>query len=119
MFSMPNAPTPSRGPLVAAPLSETDAEMLADALKALADPVRLMLVSLIAATECGEACACDLTAPTGKSQSTVSHHLSLLVKAGIIHREQRGKWAWFSLDHDRINSVCSAVAGRVEFSTTV
>lgn len=92
-----------------APLSETDAEMLADALKSLADPVRLRLVSLIAAAESGEACACDLTSPTGKSQATVSHHLSQLVKSGIIRREQRGKWAWFSLDRERIDSVCAAL----------
>jgi len=78
-------------------------------LKALADPVRLRLLSFIAATENGEACACDLTEPTGRSQATVSHHLSQLTQAGILEREQRGKWAWFTLDRERLNSICAAV----------
>jgi len=97
---------------MAAPLSEADAELLADALRSLADPVRLRLVSLIAAADTGAACACDLTSPTGKSQATVSHHLSQLVRSGIIKREQRGKWAFFSLDIDRIDSVCAALTSR-------
>lgn len=109
MFLVPEAPTPCCAPLLVTPLSESDAVQLADALKALADPVRLRLVSLIAASSCGEACACDLTSPTGRSQATVSHHLSQLVKAGIIEREQRGKWAWFRLDQARIESVCAAL----------
>jgi len=99
-----------------APLSESDAEMLANALKSLADPVRLRLVSLIAVAESGEACACDLTAPTGKSQATVSHHLSQLVKSGVIRREQRGKWAWFSIDRGRIDSVCAALTARAVYA---
>ena len=86
-------------------MSETDAESLAVVLKALADPVRLQLVSLIATT--GEECACDLPAAVGKSQPTVSHHLKQLVEAGILEREQRGKWAWFSLRQERLNEVCS------------
>jgi len=96
-------------PLQASPLSEADADDLAGMLKALADPVRLRLISFIAATENGEACACDLTEPTGRSQATVSHHLSQLTQAGILEREQRGKWAWFTLDRDRINGICAAV----------
>jgi len=107
---MPETTTPCCAPLLVTPLSNDDARKLADALKALADPVRLRLVSLIAASSCGEACACDLTTPTGKSQATVSHHLSQLLKAGIIEREQRGKWAWFKLNHARIESVCAALA---------
>ena len=74
-------------PLQAAPLSESDAEELAAMLKALADPVRLRLLSLIAATEGGEACACDLTEPAGRSQATVSHHLSQLTQVGILDRK--------------------------------
>lgn len=101
--------TPCCTPLQAAPLSEADAEDLAGVLKALADPVRLRLISFIAATENGEACACDLTEPTGRSQATVSHHLSQLTQAGILEREQRGKWAWFTLDRDRLSSICAAV----------
>ena len=96
-------------PLQTSPLTEADAEELAGMLKALADPVRLRLISFIAATENGEACACDLTEPTGRSQATVSHHLSQLTQAGILGREQRGKWAWFTLDRERLNSICAAV----------
>lgn len=96
-------------PLQASPLSEADADALATMLKALADPVRLRLLSLIAATDGGEACACDLTEPTGRSQATVSHHLSQLTKVGILQREQRGKWAWFRLDPDRLAGICAAV----------
>jgi len=112
MFFMPDSTQPCCVPLMAAPLSEPDAERLADALKSLADPVRLRLVSLIATSDSGAACACDLTSPTGKSQATVSHHLSQLVRAGIIKREQRGKWAFFSLDTERIDSVCAALTSR-------
>jgi ArsR family transcriptional regulator len=96
-------------PLQTSPLTEADAEELAGMLKALADPVRLRLLSFIATTENGEACACDLTEPTGRSQATVSHHLSQLTQAGILEREQRGKWAWFTLDRDRLNAICAAV----------
>lgn len=96
-------------PLQAAPLSEADADELAGILKAIADPVRLRLLSFIAAAEGNEACACDLTEPTGRSQATVSHHLSQLTAAGILDREQRGKWAWFRLNRDRLGSVCAAV----------
>ena len=88
--------------VVESPLSEPDAERLADQMKALADPVRLRLVSLLATAPTGELCACALPAAVGKSQATVSHHLSLLVSAGLIDREQRGKWAWFRLRHDRL-----------------
>ena len=101
--------TPCCTPLQTAPLSESDAEELAGMLKALADPVRLRLLSFIAATENGEACACDLTEPSGRSQATVSHHLSQLTQAGILEREQRGKWAWFTLDRDRLSGICAAV----------
>ncbi|MEM7139844.1 MAG: metalloregulator ArsR/SmtB family transcription factor [Actinomycetota bacterium] len=96
-------------PLLSEPLGSDDAEELAGLLKALADPVRLRLLSFIAATENGEACACDLTEPTGRSQATVSHHLSQLTEAGILEREQRGKWAWFTLDRDRLAGICAAV----------
>ncbi len=92
-------------PLSAKPLSADEAGELAGVLKALADPTRLQLVSLIATT--GEECACDLPEAVGKSQPTVSHHLKLLVEAGILHREQRGKWAWFQVDTDRLNQVCT------------
>lgn len=84
------------------PLDEDDAGELASLFKALADPARLRLVSIIAAAPDGWACACDLHQPLGRSQPTVSHHLSTLVKAGILEREQRGKWAWFRVRGDRL-----------------
>ncbi len=95
-------------PLLTAPLGQDDAEDLALILKALADPVRLQLVSLIAAT--GEECACDLPGAVGKSQPTVSHHLKQLVEAQILLREQRGKWAWFTVNESRLAEVCAILA---------
>ncbi len=92
-------------PISTKPLDNADATALADVLKALADPTRLQLVSLIAAS--GEACTCDLPAAVGKSQPTVSHHLKQLVEAGILTREQRGKWAWFQINTNRLKQICS------------
>ena len=89
-------------PLLRSAIDEEQAAELAEMLKALADPVRLRLVSIVATTESGEVCACDLPSLVGRSQPTVSHHLSLLVKAGVLEREQRGKWAWFRLRPERL-----------------
>jgi ArsR family transcriptional regulator, arsenate/arsenite/antimonite-responsive transcriptional repressor len=82
-------------PLLAAPLPATDAESLARALKVLADPARLRLLSLIQSQPDHEACVCNLTEPLGLSQPTVSHHLRVLLEAGLVEREQRGSWAYF------------------------
>lgn len=79
-------------PLLAAPLDGPGALELAGAFKALADPVRLRLLSLIAAAPGGTACSCDLERPVGKSQPTVSHHLSILADAGLITKEKVGRW---------------------------
>ena len=68
--------------------------------------VALQLLSLIANAANGEACACDLAGPIGKSQPTVSHHLTSLVKAGLLEREQRGRWAWFRLTRPRLTELC-------------
>jgi ArsR family transcriptional regulator len=76
-------------------LSADDAEHVAAALKVLADPTRLRLLSLIQSCPDGEACVCHLTEPVGVSQPTVSHHLKMLVEAGLLEREQRGRWAYF------------------------
>ena len=84
-------------PLAREPLSAEGADLLARALKAIADPARLRLVSLVAASSAGAVCVCDLTEPIGLSQPTVSHHLRILVEAGILAREKRGTWAYFSL----------------------
>ena len=93
-------------PVTSEALSEEDATEVASVMKALADPARLRLLSIIATSPTGEACSCDLVEPLGRSQPTVSHHLSQLVDAGILEREQRGRWAWFRLDSDTLTQVC-------------
>lgn len=97
-------------PVTAGVLDESDAEDLAAAFKALADPARLRLLSLVAAAETGEACACDLVEPVGRSQPTVSHHLAMLVDAGLLTREKRGKWAWYRLVPERLQALQAALA---------
>ena len=92
-------------------LSVAESEDLASAFKALADPVRLRLLSLVASVPEGEVCACDLNQPLDRSQATVSHHLSVLVNAGLITREQRGKWAWFRVSPERGEFVRSVLGG--------
>jgi ArsR family transcriptional regulator, arsenate/arsenite/antimonite-responsive transcriptional repressor len=89
-------------PVVGQVIAPAAAETLAAGLKALADPTRLRLVSLVAAHEDQEACVCDLTEPVGLSQPTVSHHLKILVEAGILNREQRGRWAYYRLIPDTL-----------------
>lgn len=96
-------------PVVDEALSVGQSESLAMTFKALADPVRLRLLSLIASVPEGEVCACEMTVPIGRSQATVSHHLSVLVDAGLITREQRGKWAWFTVAPDRAEFVRSVL----------
>lgn len=105
----PSTPLPCCTPLAGAVLSEEAAAELASILKALADPVRLRLVSIIANAGTGEVCACDLPDLLGRSQATVSHHLGLLVRAGILQREQRGKWAWFRLHPERLATLGRAL----------
>ncbi|HEX2028387.1 MAG TPA: metalloregulator ArsR/SmtB family transcription factor [Nitriliruptorales bacterium] len=82
-------------PVLDAPLTEDQAADLAAAFKVLADPVRLRLLSLVATAARGEVCACELVDACGRSQPTVSHHLSVLADAGLLTREQRGRWAYF------------------------
>ena len=96
-------------PLTAGVLDERDAEELAGLFKVLADPARLRLLSLVAAGADGEACACDLVEPVGKSQPTVSHHLSMLVDAGLLTREKRGKWAWYRVVPERLAALRGAL----------
>lgn len=100
MTTLPIAPCCE--PLLEATLDVAQAEELADGFKVLADPVRLRLLSLIAAAPQAEACACDLVGPLGRSQPTVSHHLSVLTDAGLLTREQRGRWAYFRVDPSRL-----------------
>ncbi|MEO8424739.1 MAG: metalloregulator ArsR/SmtB family transcription factor [Actinomycetota bacterium] len=81
--------------LLAEPLDEAASERLAAALRVLADPARLRLLSILGAHPSGEACVCELTAPLGLSQPTVSHHLRVLADAGLVGREKRGRWVFF------------------------
>lgn len=84
-------------PLQREPLGAEEAAGLAAVLKAVADPARLRLLSIIGSSAGNETCACDLTQPLGLSQPTVSHHLKTLVDAGLLTREKRGVWAYYSL----------------------
>ncbi len=85
------------------------AEELAKQFKAIADPNRLRLVSLISSSAANEACVCDLTEPLDLGQPTVSHHLKILMDAGILHREQRGVWAYYSIVPDALNSLAGVL----------
>lgn len=84
-------------PLLREPITPDQAAELARLLKAVADPTRLRLVSMVAAHKDAEACVCDLTEPLGLTQPTVSHHLKILVDAGIFTRQKRGVWAYYAL----------------------
>jgi len=88
-----------------APMDRETAEQLAKLLKAVADPARLQLLALIKSTPSGESCVCDLTAPLALSQPTVSHHLRILTDAGLVRRESRGTWAWYSVNEERLQEL--------------
>lgn len=92
-------------PILAAPIEDATAVGLATTFKALADPVRLRLLSLIAASPEGRACSCDLEASVDKSQPTVSHHLAILVKAGLITKERHGRWVDCALVPERLSAL--------------
>jgi ArsR family transcriptional regulator len=89
-------------------LSDDDAQELAGAFAALADPVRLRLFNMIA--NAGEVCSCDLQGPLNKSQPTVSHHTKILSDAGLIVGEKRGRWVWWSVIPARIEAIRRALA---------
>jgi ArsR family transcriptional regulator len=97
-------------PLAAEPLGAGDAETLARQFAALADPVRLRLVSLLATAEGGAVCACDLVEPVGKSQPTVSHHLRVLVEAGLATSEKRGRNVWYGVVPAALEALRAALA---------
>jgi ArsR family transcriptional regulator, arsenate/arsenite/antimonite-responsive transcriptional repressor len=107
MASPPAATEGCCAPVVEAPLRESEAAELAHVFAALADPVRLRLLSLIAAT--GEICSCELLAPLGRSQPTVSHHTKILADAGLIAGEKRGRWVWWSVVPARVADVRAAL----------
>jgi ArsR family transcriptional regulator len=95
-------------PLLAAPMAESDAAELAKVFAALADPVRLRLLSLVAAG--GEVCSCDLEDPLGRSQPTVSHHTKALADAGLLVGEKRGRWMMWRVAPDRLATLRAALS---------
>ena len=95
--------------LLAAPLGVADATELADGFSALADPVRLRILSMLASSERGEVCVCDFVGPLGKSQPTVSHHLKILTEARLVQGDRRGKWVWYSLNRERLSELRAAI----------
>jgi len=106
----PTDPDCGTDPLCCAPLGDAvlgpeQAEQLAAVLKALADPQRLRLVSLLLAAPGGEVCVADLVGALGLAQPTVSHHLRTLTDAGLLHRERRGNWVWYAVDEERLDEV--------------
>lgn len=92
-------------------LGAEEAQQKAQLFKALADPNRLRLLSIVKAADGGEACVCDLTEPLALGQPTVSHHLKILVDAGLLQREKRGTWAYYSLVPGALDSVAVGITG--------
>jgi ArsR family transcriptional regulator len=101
-------------PLSREPLSQGQAEQIAPLLKALADPVRLRLLSIVASHEGGEACVCDLTDCFELSQPTISHHLKVLHEAGLLDREKRGTWVYYRVRSAALTDLAALItpAGR-------
>lgn len=96
-------------PVAGGALDVEEAQHLARMLKALGDPTRVRLLSMIAAHPEKEACICDLVEPVGLSQPTVSHHMKQLVDAGLVVREQRGRWAFYRLVEDTLTALSDAL----------
>jgi ArsR family transcriptional regulator, arsenate/arsenite/antimonite-responsive transcriptional repressor len=97
-------------PLLRQPITASQAADLARLIKALADPTRLRLVSMVAAHEGGEACVCELTEPLGLTQPTISHHLKILVDAGIFTRDKRGVWAYYALVPSALDALAAVLS---------
>lgn len=97
-------------PILRSRMRDEDADELARAFKAIADPARLKLLSFIAAQPGAEACVCHLIAPVGLSQPTVSHHLKVLTAAGVLERERRGTWMFYRLVPARVEALREALA---------
>ena len=95
--------------VLTAPLDPSDATRLANGFTALSDPVRLGILSMVAASSSGEVCVCDFVGPLGKSQPTISHHLKVLSEAGLIQGDRRGKWVWYSLNRDGLSALRAAI----------
>jgi ArsR family transcriptional regulator len=97
-------------PLAREPLAADQAAELARVFKAMGDPVRLRLLSLIASHDGGEACVCDLTVPFGLSQPTISHHLKVLLDAGLVTRSRRGTWAYYRAVPQRLAALADVIS---------
>jgi ArsR family transcriptional regulator, arsenate/arsenite/antimonite-responsive transcriptional repressor len=97
-------------PLTGGIIDNDAAQRLASVFKALGDPARVKLLSLIAAGDGGEACICDLTSPLDLTQPTVSHHMKQLVDAGLVSREQRGKWAYYRVNETALARVAQIMS---------
>jgi ArsR family transcriptional regulator, arsenate/arsenite/antimonite-responsive transcriptional repressor len=97
-------------PLTSQPLSEAQADQIAPLLKALADPVRLRLISLVASHAGGEACVCELNDAFDLSQPTISHHLKVLLEAGLLDREKRGVWAYYKIRPAALTGIATLIA---------
>src|ERR1017187_8574260 len=95
--------------VLASPLDATEAAQLALGFTALADPVRLQVLSILAASPEGEVCVCDFVEPLGKSQPTISHHMKILSDAGLVQGDRRGKWVWYSLNRERLGQLKAAI----------
>ncbi|MBO3661955.1 ArsR/SmtB family transcription factor [Microbacterium stercoris] len=104
-------PSACCAPLTREPLGQSDAEDLARTMKALGDPARLRLLSLVAASEGSEACVCDLQEPLGLAQPTVSHHLRVLTEAGFLTRSKRGTWAYYALVPGALDRIADVLRG--------
>ncbi|MEU9279682.1 metalloregulator ArsR/SmtB family transcription factor [Streptomyces sp. NPDC048341] len=86
-------------------IERDEAERLTAMLKSIADPTRLQIFRIIERAPAGEACVCDLAECLGLRQPTISHHLKVMTEAGLLNRERRGTWAWYSVNHDGLNRV--------------
>lgn len=91
-------------------LSSGEAEKLAHQLAAIADPVRLQVLSIIANAPTGEVCACDFVGPIDKSQPTISHHLKVLAEVGLVEGDKRGRWVWYQLAPGTLDGVLGSVS---------
>jgi ArsR family transcriptional regulator len=97
-------------PMTRDPLSASQAEQISTLLKALADPVRLRLMSLVLSHEDGEACVCDLNDAFELSQPTISHHLKILHEAGLLDRDKRGVWVYYKARQDALDSIAALIS---------
>lgn len=107
---MQKSPSDCCAPVLRGRLTSGQADELAGSFRALGDPGRLRLLSFLASQPGGEACVCNLTAPLGLTQPTVSHHLKVLADAGLLDRERRGTWIYYRLRLERLQELCGALA---------